>query len=129
VSYSLHEKKSLSICARHPGVQGQRPQFFFFSASRPHFFYLETALYLGGFLAHGFSANGFLFPVKELGFWTWCVMVSTIVQMIEVENRGLQIVISLTQEQPTYIESYKLPSFPWDPGVHLVSWMFRYMMT
>jgi hypothetical protein len=30
----------------------------------------KTTLYLGGFLAHGFFANGFLFPVKELGFWT-----------------------------------------------------------
>jgi hypothetical protein len=34
------------------------------------FFCLGTALYLGGFSAHGFFANGFLFPVKELGFWT-----------------------------------------------------------
>jgi hypothetical protein len=25
---------------------------------------------LGGFSAHGFFADGFLFPVKELGFWT-----------------------------------------------------------
>jgi hypothetical protein len=25
---------------------------------------------LGGFLAHGFFADGFLFPVKELGFLT-----------------------------------------------------------
>jgi hypothetical protein len=33
-------------------------------------FYLETALYLGGFLAHGFFVDGFLFSVKELGFWT-----------------------------------------------------------
>jgi hypothetical protein len=29
-----------------------------------------TALYLGGFSAHGFFADGFLFLVKELGFWT-----------------------------------------------------------
>jgi hypothetical protein len=27
-------------------------------------------LYLGGFLTHGFFAYGFLFLVKELGFWT-----------------------------------------------------------
>jgi hypothetical protein len=25
--------------------------------------------------------------------------------------------------------SDKLPSFPWDPGVHLVSKMFHYMLT
>jgi hypothetical protein len=31
---------------------------------------IGTALYLGGFSAHGFFADGFLFPVKELGFWT-----------------------------------------------------------
>jgi hypothetical protein len=29
-----------------------------------------TTLYLGGFSAHGFFADGFLFLVKELGFWT-----------------------------------------------------------
>jgi hypothetical protein len=46
-------------------------------------------------------------------------MVSTIVQMIEVEHRGLQTVISLTQEKPTYIGSDKLPSFPWDLGSSL----------
>jgi hypothetical protein len=32
--------------------------------------HIETALYLGGFSAHGFFAGGFLFLVKELGFWT-----------------------------------------------------------
>jgi hypothetical protein len=41
-----------------------------FFASGPHFFCIGTTLYLGGFLAHGFFADGFLFPVKELGFWT-----------------------------------------------------------
>jgi hypothetical protein len=35
---------------------------------RDHIF--GTTLYLGGFSAHGFFADGFLFPVKELGFWT-----------------------------------------------------------
>jgi hypothetical protein len=35
-----------------------------------NFFCIGTALYLGGFSAHGFFADGFLFPVKELGFWT-----------------------------------------------------------
>jgi hypothetical protein len=39
----------------------------FFSSHRDHIF--GTALYLSGFSAHGFFANGFLFPVKELGFW------------------------------------------------------------
>jgi hypothetical protein len=32
--------------------------------------FFGTKLYLGDFLAHGFFADGFLFPVKELGFWT-----------------------------------------------------------
>jgi hypothetical protein len=34
------------------------------------FFCIGTALYLGGFSAHGFFVDGFLFLVKELGFWT-----------------------------------------------------------
>jgi hypothetical protein len=33
-------------------------------------FCIGTTLYLGGFSAHGFFADGFLFPVKSLGFWT-----------------------------------------------------------
>jgi hypothetical protein len=45
------------------------------------------------------------------------------------EHKGLLTVISLTQEQLDEIGSDKLPSFPWDPGVHWVSWMFHYMMT
>ena len=45
------------------------------------------------------------------------------------EHRGLLTVISLTQEQLDEIGSDKLPSFPWDPGAHWVSWMFHYMMT
>ena len=44
--------------------------YVLYSASGPHFFCLGTALYLGGFSAHGFFADGFLFPVKELWFWT-----------------------------------------------------------
>jgi hypothetical protein len=32
--------------------------------------FFGTTLYLGVFSAHGFFADGFLFPVKELGFWT-----------------------------------------------------------
>jgi hypothetical protein len=45
------------------------------------------------------------------------------------EHRGLLTVISLTQEQLDEIGSDKLPSLPWDPGVHWVSQMFHYMMT
>ena len=30
----------------------------------------SSVTYLGGFSTHGFFADGFLFPVKELGFWT-----------------------------------------------------------
>jgi hypothetical protein len=40
------------------------------SAPEKKNFCIGTALYLGGFSAHGFFADGFLFPVKELGFWT-----------------------------------------------------------
>ena len=40
------------------------------ATSLNYFFCIETALYLGGFSAHGFFADGFLFSVKELGFWT-----------------------------------------------------------
>jgi hypothetical protein len=47
----------------------------------------------------------------------------------EDENRGLPTVINLTQEQLEKIGSDKLPSFPWDPGVHFVSRMFHCMMT
>jgi hypothetical protein len=45
------------------------------------------------------------------------------------EHKGLLTVISLTQEQLDEIRSNKLPSFPWDPGVHWVSRMLHYMMT
>jgi hypothetical protein len=48
------------------GFGGNAPKFFFWIETA--FFW--TALYLGGFSAHGFFANGFLFSVKELGFWT-----------------------------------------------------------
>jgi hypothetical protein len=44
--------------------------YVLYFASGPHLFRLGTTLYLGGFLAHGFFADGFLFPVKELRFWT-----------------------------------------------------------
>jgi hypothetical protein len=39
------------------------------------------------------------------------------------------MVISLTQEQLEEVESDKLPSLPWDPGIHLVSKVFHYMVT
>jgi hypothetical protein len=58
---------------------------------------------------------------------TWCVMVRTIGQMIEDEDRGLLTMISLTQEQLEEIGSDKLPSFPWDPGVHFAS--MKFMLT
>jgi hypothetical protein len=38
-------------------------------------------------------------------------------------------VISPTQEQLAETGSDKLPSFPWDPGVHFVSRMFYVMLT
>jgi hypothetical protein len=44
------------------------------------------------------------------------------------EHGGLPTVISMTQEQLVGIGSDKLPSFPWDPGVHLVSRLFHLMM-
>jgi hypothetical protein len=54
---------------------------------------------------------------------TWCVMVSIIDQVTTDEHRGLLTVISFTQEQLEEIGSDKLPSLPWDPGVHFVSTM------
>jgi hypothetical protein len=58
-----------------------------------------------------------------------CVRVSIIDHVIVGEHRELLIEISLTQEQIEEIGSDKLPSLPLDPGVHLVSRMFHYMMT
>jgi hypothetical protein len=55
---------------------------------------------------------------------TWCVMVSIIGQVTTDEHRGLPTVISPTQEQLAKTGSDKLPSSPWDPGVHFVSRMF-----
>ena len=60
---------------------------------------------------------------------TWCVMVSIIGQVTTDEHIGLLTVISLTQEQLAETGSDKLPSFPWDPRVRLVSKMFHYMTT
>jgi hypothetical protein len=60
---------------------------------------------------------------------TWCVMVSIIDQEMTDERQGLPTVIRPAQEQLVEIGSDKLPSFPWDPGVHLVSRMSHYLMT
>ena len=60
---------------------------------------------------------------------TWCVMVSIIDQVMTDERNGLPRMISPTQDQLVETRSDKLPSFPWDPGVHLVSRMFHYMTT
>jgi hypothetical protein len=46
----------------------------------------------------------------------------------EDENGRLPTVISMTHEQLVGIGSDELPSFPWDPGVHLVSRLFHLMM-
>jgi hypothetical protein len=72
---------------------------------------------------------------------TLCMMVSIIGQRIadisegntdtdshEDEHEGLSTLISMTHEQLVGIGSDKLPSFPWDPGVHLVSRLFHLMM-
>jgi hypothetical protein len=47
----------------------------------------------------------------------------------EDEHGGLQTVISMTHEQLAGIGSDKIPSLPWDPGVHFVSRLFHFMMT
>jgi hypothetical protein len=47
----------------HAGVRGQRPR-------EKKFFLGKRVTYLGGFSAHGFFVDGFLFPVKELGLLT-----------------------------------------------------------
>jgi hypothetical protein len=60
---------------------------------------------------------------------TWCVMVSIIDLVMTDERSGLPRVISPAQEQLAKIGSDKLPNFPWDLGVHLVSRMFHYMTT
>jgi hypothetical protein len=57
------------------------------------------------------------------------VMVSIIGQVIADEHRGLLTVINLTQEHLEELGSDKLPSFPLDLRVHLVSKLFHYMMT
>jgi hypothetical protein len=60
---------------------------------------------------------------------TCCVIVSIIDLVMIDEQSGLLTVIGLAQEQLTEAGSDKLPSFPWDPRVHLVSRMFHYMTT
>jgi hypothetical protein len=60
---------------------------------------------------------------------TWCVMVSIIDQVMTDERCGLPTMISLAQDQLVETGSDKLPSSPWDPGVHFVSRMFHYMTT
>jgi hypothetical protein len=60
---------------------------------------------------------------------TWCVMVSIIDLVMTDECSGLLTVISPAQEHLAEIGSDKLPIFPWDLGVHLVSRMFHYMTT
>jgi hypothetical protein len=57
------------------------------------------------------------------------MMESIMGQMIVGEHRGLLAVSSLTQEQLEEIGSDKLPSFPWDPGIHLASMMSYYTVT
>jgi hypothetical protein len=57
------------------GVRGQRPRNFFLGRhifTGPTYFgptYFWDHMILGGF-RHMVFADGFLFPVKELGFWT-----------------------------------------------------------
>jgi hypothetical protein len=48
---------------RDKGVRGQRPR-------EKKLFLEKRVTYLGGFSAHGFFANGFLFLIKELGLLT-----------------------------------------------------------
>jgi hypothetical protein len=45
-------------------------------------------------------------------------------QVIVDDHRGILTVISLTHEKLEGIGSDKLPSLPWDPGVHFVNSMF-----
>jgi hypothetical protein len=60
---------------------------------------------------------------------TWCLMVSIMALEIADEQEGLLTVISLKQEQLEEIGSDKLPSLPWDLGVHLTSGMSDYWVT
>jgi hypothetical protein len=57
------------------------------------------------------------------------MMVSIVDLVMTDEHSGLPTVISLAQEQLAETGSDKLPSFPWDQGIHLVGRMFHYMTT
>ena len=59
---------------------------------------------------------------------TWCVMVSIIDLVMIDERSGILTVISPAQERLAETGSDKLPSLPWDPGVHLVSRIFHYKL-
>jgi hypothetical protein len=54
------------------GVRGALPPSFFFPRKMCHIFFASENVshILGGFSAHGFFADGFLFPVKKLGLLT-----------------------------------------------------------
>jgi hypothetical protein len=61
------------------GFGGNAPDFFFFFFRADIFppgrhisgtTYYRDHMILGGFFGTWFFADGFLFPVKELGFWT-----------------------------------------------------------
>jgi hypothetical protein len=56
------------------------------------------------------------------------VMVSIIDLVMIDERSGLLTVISPAQERLAETGSDKLPSLPWDPGVHLVSRIFHYTL-
>jgi hypothetical protein len=55
-------------------------------------------------------------------------MVRIIGQVTTDEHGGISTMISPTQEQRAEIGSDKLPSVPWDLGVHFVSMMFYVML-
>jgi hypothetical protein len=67
---------SSSVCVRHIGVRGQCPQEIFFSSGNvSHFclvFHVASIFVsiVGRFFGTWFFADGFLFPVKELGLLT-----------------------------------------------------------
>ena len=57
------------------------------------------------------------------------MMVRIIGQVTVDEHGGIPTMISPTQEQIVETGSDKLPSVPWDLGVHFVSMMFYIMLT
>jgi hypothetical protein len=52
--------------SRGVGVRGQRPEIFFRTGTT----YFWDHMIFRWFFGTWFFADGFLFPVKELGFWT-----------------------------------------------------------